>query len=72
MGRGSEVGQVLLDDKRANAISFTGPVATGRRIAQACVALHGQVLHAAGAGITGLGSEEQIVPPDREAWRDYC
>jgi aldehyde dehydrogenase (NAD+) len=38
MGRGSEVGQVLLDDKRVNAISFTGSVATGQRIAQSCVA----------------------------------
>jgi len=38
MGRGSEVGQVLLDDQRVNAISFTGSVATGQRIAQACVA----------------------------------
>ncbi|MFL6691879.1 MAG: aldehyde dehydrogenase family protein [Ramlibacter sp.] len=38
MGRGSEVGQVLLDDKRVDAISFTGSVATGRRIANACVA----------------------------------
>jgi acyl-CoA reductase-like NAD-dependent aldehyde dehydrogenase len=38
MGRGSEVGQVLLDDKRVDAISFTGSVATGRRIASACVA----------------------------------
>ncbi|MBC5781558.1 aldehyde dehydrogenase family protein [Ramlibacter sp. USB13] len=38
MGRGSEVGQVLLDDKRVQAISFTGSVATGQRIAQACVA----------------------------------
>jgi alpha-ketoglutaric semialdehyde dehydrogenase len=38
MGRGSEIGQVLLDDKRVNAISFTGSVATGQRIAQACVA----------------------------------
>ncbi len=38
MGRGSEVGQVLLDDKRVNAISFTGSVPTGQRIAQACVA----------------------------------
>lgn len=37
MGRGSEVGQVLLDDKRVHAISFTGSVATGRRIAQACI-----------------------------------
>lgn len=38
MGRGSEVGQVLLEDRRVNAISFTGSVATGQRIAQACVA----------------------------------
>jgi len=38
MGRGSEVGQVLLDDRRVDAISFTGSVATGQRIAQACVA----------------------------------
>jgi alpha-ketoglutaric semialdehyde dehydrogenase len=38
MGRGSEVGQVLLEDKRVNAVSFTGSVATGQRIAQACVA----------------------------------
>jgi len=38
MGRGSEVGQVLLDDRRVQAISFTGSVATGQRIAQACVA----------------------------------
>jgi aldehyde dehydrogenase (NAD+) len=38
MGRGSEVGQVLLEDKRVQAISFTGSVATGQRIAQACVA----------------------------------
>jgi acyl-CoA reductase-like NAD-dependent aldehyde dehydrogenase len=38
MGRGSEVGQVLLDDRRVHAISFTGSVATGQRIAAACVA----------------------------------
>ncbi len=38
MGRGSEVGQVLLDDARINAISFTGSVATGQRVAAACVA----------------------------------
>jgi len=38
MGRGSEVGQVLLDDPRVAAISFTGSVATGQRIAAACVA----------------------------------
>jgi aldehyde dehydrogenase (NAD+) len=35
MGSGSEVGQVLLDDRRVDAISFTGSVATGRRVAQA-------------------------------------
>ncbi|VTU36072.1 Aldehyde dehydrogenase, thermostable [Variovorax sp. PBS-H4] len=37
MGRGSEVGQVLLEDERVNAISFTGSVDTGRRVARACV-----------------------------------
>jgi acyl-CoA reductase-like NAD-dependent aldehyde dehydrogenase len=38
MGRGREVGQALLDDARVAAISFTGSVATGHRVAQACVA----------------------------------
>jgi aldehyde dehydrogenase (NAD+) len=38
MGRGSEVGAALLDDPRVNAISFTGSVATGQRVAAACVA----------------------------------
>lgn len=38
MGRGAEVGQVLLEDRRVHAISFTGSVATGARIAQTCVA----------------------------------
>ena len=38
MGRGSEVGAVLLEDPRVTAISFTGSVATGQRVAQACVA----------------------------------
>lgn len=38
MGRGREVGQALLDDPRVAAITFTGSVATGRRVAQACVA----------------------------------
>jgi len=37
MGRGSEVGQVLLEHPDVTAISFTGSVATGRRVAQACV-----------------------------------
>jgi len=38
MGRGSEVGATLLDDARVTAISFTGSVATGRRVAASCVA----------------------------------
>ena len=38
MGRGSEVGAVLLDDPRVDAISFTGSVATGAKVAAACVA----------------------------------
>lgn len=40
MGRGSEVGAVLLDDARVDAISFTGSVATGQKVAAACVARH--------------------------------
>ncbi|MGN6827056.1 aldehyde dehydrogenase family protein [Paucibacter sp. M5-1] len=38
MGRGAEVGAVLLDDKRVDAISFTGSVGTGQKVAAACVA----------------------------------
>ncbi|MFO1034058.1 MAG: aldehyde dehydrogenase family protein [Hyphomicrobiales bacterium] len=38
MGRGSVVGQTLLDSRDVNAISFTGSVATGARVAQACAA----------------------------------
>lgn len=38
MGRGSEVGAALLDDARVDAISFTGSVATGQKVAAACVA----------------------------------
>lgn len=38
MGRGAEVGAVLLDDPRIDAITFTGSVAIGQRVAQACVA----------------------------------
>jgi len=37
MGRGSEVGAVLLDDARVDAISFTGSVGTGQKIAAACL-----------------------------------
>jgi acyl-CoA reductase-like NAD-dependent aldehyde dehydrogenase len=38
MGRGSEVGQTLLEHKHVDAISFTGSVPTGRRVAAACIA----------------------------------
>ena len=37
MGRGSVVGQAMLDHPHIDAISFTGSVATGKRVAQACV-----------------------------------
>ena len=38
MGSGSVVGQTLIEHPDVAAVSFTGSVATGRRIAQACVA----------------------------------
>ena len=38
MGRGSDVGQVFLDDVRVDAVSFTGSVPTGQRVAAACAA----------------------------------
>jgi acyl-CoA reductase-like NAD-dependent aldehyde dehydrogenase len=41
MGRGREVGQVLLDDLRVHAITFTGSEATGRKVAQAAVSRPG-------------------------------
>jgi acyl-CoA reductase-like NAD-dependent aldehyde dehydrogenase len=37
MGRGSSVGAALLADRRVDAITFTGSVATGRKVAQACI-----------------------------------
>jgi len=37
MGKGSEIGPTLLDDPQVAAITFTGSVATGRRVAQAAV-----------------------------------
>jgi alpha-ketoglutaric semialdehyde dehydrogenase len=36
MGRGSVVGQTMLDHKGIDAITFTGSVATGRKVAAAC------------------------------------
>jgi len=38
MGRGSVVGEALVNDPRVDAISFTGSVDTGRKIAQKAVA----------------------------------
>ena len=38
MGPGSVVGQALLADARVNALSFTGSVGTGQRVAQAAIA----------------------------------
>ena len=37
MGRGSVVGQAMLEHRDVDAISFTGSVPTGRRIAAACI-----------------------------------
>src|SRR5437867_8859575 len=37
MGPGSQVGATLLDDARIAAITFTGSVGTGKRVAAACV-----------------------------------
>lgn len=37
MGRGSVVGEAILKSKDVNAVSFTGSVATGRKIAATCV-----------------------------------
>ena len=36
MGRGSVVGQAMLDSPDVNAVTFTGSVATGKRVAAAC------------------------------------
>ena len=38
MGKGSVVGQAMLEHPDVNALSFTGSVPTGRRLAAACVA----------------------------------
>jgi len=37
MGKGSVVGQTILDSPDVNAITFTGSVGTGKRVATACV-----------------------------------
>ena len=38
MGRGSAVGQALLDHPKIDAVTFTGSVETGRKVASACAA----------------------------------
>jgi len=38
IGRGAVVGQAILDHGRVDAVTFTGSVATGRRVAAACAA----------------------------------
>jgi acyl-CoA reductase-like NAD-dependent aldehyde dehydrogenase len=38
MGRGATVGQAMLDHPRIDALTFTGSVATGRKVAAACAA----------------------------------
>ncbi|UXH80685.1 aldehyde dehydrogenase family protein [Roseateles amylovorans] len=43
MGSGSQVGQTLVDSRRVKALSFTGSVATGRRIIAACAARQAKV-----------------------------
>ena len=42
MGRGSVVGQTLLDSRDVNALSFTGSVATGAKVGQAMAARGGK------------------------------
>jgi aldehyde dehydrogenase (NAD+) len=43
MGRGSVVGQAFLEDRRVDAISFTGSVATGERVLAAAAARRAKV-----------------------------
>src|SRR6185503_1274529 len=43
MGRGSVVGEILLNDSRVNAITFTGSVETGRKVAAAAVGRMGKI-----------------------------
>jgi aldehyde dehydrogenase (NAD+) len=41
MGRGRDIGDVLVQDPRVAAVTFTGSEVTGRRVAQTCVARPG-------------------------------
>jgi alpha-ketoglutaric semialdehyde dehydrogenase len=42
MGRGSVVGQTMLDSRDVNALSFTGSVQTGAKVAMACASRGGK------------------------------
>ncbi|WP_019339085.1 aldehyde dehydrogenase family protein [Stutzerimonas stutzeri] len=43
MGKGREVGEVIVNDKRVDGVSFTGSVGVGRGIAAACVGRQAKV-----------------------------
>ncbi len=43
MGKGREVGEAIVNDKRVDGISFTGSVGVGRGIAATCVGRHAKV-----------------------------
>jgi alpha-ketoglutaric semialdehyde dehydrogenase len=43
MGRGRDIGDTLTEDPRVAAVTFTGSVATGRKVAQACVGRSGSM-----------------------------
>lgn len=43
MGRGREIGDVLLEDPRVAAVTFTGSEATGKKVALACVGRAGNM-----------------------------
>ena len=43
VGRGSVVGQAILDHKKVDAVTFTGSVATGAKVAAACAKAHAPV-----------------------------
>jgi aldehyde dehydrogenase (NAD+) len=43
MGKGREVGEAIVNDKRVDGVSFTGSVGVGRGIAATCVGRHAKV-----------------------------
>ena len=73
MGRGSTVGQALLEHKDVHAISFTGSVSTGRKVAEQ--AGHALVLHrtlrALAAGELTLERARSAIDAEPEVRLDY-